>query len=160
MKLLSGIEYKAEEHKRQVTTTQQVTTFQLPEARQATAGHEYILTMLDTKPVSTPVVQPTPAAAPQPARVIAIVQQPQRQASVSAQPASYLVVDDQQPGTFRQLMFTLSPAKTFNPPSVASGQQEGSQHNTSVLISLFGSIPSVLQYKQIDTPQPLSPSQL
>ena len=42
MRLLSEIQYKAEEHKRQVTTTQQVTTFQLPEATQASAGHEYI----------------------------------------------------------------------------------------------------------------------
>ena len=63
-----------------------------------------------------------------------------------AQPASFLVVDDQQPGTTRQLMFTLS--------------QKDSQHNTSGLSSLFGRIPSVLQYQQIDTPQPFSPSQL
>ena len=32
VKLLSEIQYKAEERKRQVTTSQQVTTFQLPEA--------------------------------------------------------------------------------------------------------------------------------
>ena len=38
--------------------------------------------------------------------------------------------------------------------------QEKSQHNTSGLSSLFGGIPSVLQYQQIDTPQPFSPSQL
>ena len=38
VKLLSEIQYKAEEHKRQVTTSQQVTTFQVPEATQATAG--------------------------------------------------------------------------------------------------------------------------
>ena len=111
MKLLSGIQYKAEEWKRQVTTTQQVTTFQLPEASQATAGHEYILMIPDTQPVSPPVVQSTQIAAPQPATVIDNVQQPPRPASVSAQPASYLVVDNQQPGISRQLMFTLSPAK-------------------------------------------------
>ena len=40
VRLLSEIQYKAEERKRQVTS-QQVTTFQLPEATQATAGHEY-----------------------------------------------------------------------------------------------------------------------
>ena len=45
VKLLSEIQYKAEERKRQVTTSQQVTTFQLPEATQATAGCEYILTI-------------------------------------------------------------------------------------------------------------------
>ena len=42
VKLLSGIQYKAEERKRQVTKTQQVTTFQLSEATQATAVREYI----------------------------------------------------------------------------------------------------------------------
>ena len=61
-------------------------------------------------------------------------------------------------------MFALSPTKTFNPPSVASGQQEDSQHNTSGISSLFRSIPTILQYQQfagmIDTPQPFSPSQL
>ena len=59
MKLLSEIQYKAEECKRQVTATQQVTTFQLPEATQATAGDEYMLTIPDTQPVSVPVVHPT-----------------------------------------------------------------------------------------------------
>ena len=48
VKLLSEIQYKTEECKRQVTTSQQVTTFQLPEATQATAGHEYILAILET----------------------------------------------------------------------------------------------------------------
>ena len=116
VKLLSEIQYKAKELRRQVTTTQQVTTFQLPEATQATAGHENILTILDTQPVSIPVVQSTQITTTQPATVIAKVQQPPRLSSASAQPASYLVVDDQQPGTSRQL----SPSKTVNPPS-ASG---------------------------------------
>ena len=49
--LLSEIQYKAKECKRQATTSQQVTTLQLPEATQATAGREYILTILDTQPV-------------------------------------------------------------------------------------------------------------
>ena len=160
VKLLSEIQYKAEECKRQVTTTQQVTTFQLPEATQATAGREYILTIPDTQPVSEPVVQPSQTATTQPTTVIAKVQQLSRPSPASAQPASFLVVDDQQPGISRQLMFTLSPSKTLNLSSVASGQQEESQHNTSGLSSLFGGIPSVLQYQQIDTPQPFSHSQL
>ena len=42
VKLLSEIQYKAEECKRQVTTSQQVTIYQLPEASQATAGREYM----------------------------------------------------------------------------------------------------------------------
>ena len=160
MKLLSEIQYKAKECKTQVTTTQQVTTFQLPEAIQATAEHEYILTIPDTQPVSIPVVQPSQIATTQPSTVIAKIQQPSRPSSASAQPASFLVLDDQQPGTSRQLMFTLTPSKTVNPLSVASGQQEENQHNTSGLSSFFGGIPSVLQYQQIDTPQPFSPSQL
>ena len=159
MKLLCEIQYKAEERKRQVTTNQQVTTFQLPEATQAT-GHEHILTIPDTQPVSIPVGQPTQIATTWHATVIAKVQQLSRPSLVSAQPTSYLVVDDQQPGTSRQLMFSLSPTKTVNPPSVAAVQQEECQHNTSGLSSLFGGIPSILQYQQIDTPQPFLPSQL
>ena len=152
VKLLSETQYKVEEYKRQVTTTQQVTTFQLPEATQAKAGREYILLILDTQPVSIPIVHPTQIAITQPATVIAKVQQPSRPSSASAQPTSYLVVDDQQPGTSRQML--------FKPPSVAASQQEESQHNTSGLSSLFGAIPSVLQHQQTDTPQPFSPSQL
>ena len=152
VKLLSEIQYKAEERKRQVTTSQQFTTFQLPEATQATAGHEYILTILETQAASIPVMQPSQIATTQPATVIAKVQQPSRPSSVSAQPISYVVVDDQQPWTSRQMI--------FNPPSVAASHQEESQHNTSGLSSLFGAIPSVLQYQQMDTPHPFSSSQL
>ena len=152
VKLLSKIQYKAEERKRQVTKIQEVTTYQLPEASQATAGRQYILTILETQPVSIPVVQPTQTATGEPVTVIAKVQQPSRPSSASAQPTSYIVVDDQQPGTSRQMI--------FNPPSVAPSQQEESQHNTSGLSSLFGAIPSVFQYQKMDTPQPFSPSQL
>ena len=49
VKLLSEIQYKAEERKRQVTKSQEVTTYQLPEASQATAGLEYTLTILETR---------------------------------------------------------------------------------------------------------------
>ena len=152
MKLLSEIQYKAEEHKRQVTKSQEVTTYQLPEASQATEGHEYILTIPETQPVSIPVVQPTQTATGELVTVIAKVQQPPRPSSVSAQPTSYVVVDDQQPGTSRQML--------FNPPSLAPTQQEKGQHNTSGLSSLFAAIPSVLTYQQMDRPQPFSPSQL
>ena len=99
-------------------------------------------------------------AAPQPPIVIAKVQQPYRLASASSQPTSFIIVDEQKPEPSRQLMFALSPTKTLNPPSVASGQQEDNQHNFSGFSSLFGSIPSILQSQQIDTPQPFSPSQL
>ena len=130
MKLLSEIQYKAEERKRQVTKSQEVTIFQLPEASQATAGREYILTIPETQPVSIPVVQPTQTATRDPVTVIAKVQQPSRPSSASAQPTSYVVVDDQQPGTSRQMI--------FNPPLVTPSPQEESQHNTSGLSSLFG----------------------
>ena len=114
VKLLNEIQYKAEEGKRQVTTSQEV-TYQLPQA-----GHEYILTIPETQPVSIPVVQPTQTATGEPVTVIAKVQQPSRPSSSSAQPTSYVVVDDQQPGTSRQMI--------FNPPSVAPSQQEETQH--------------------------------
>ena len=148
VKLLSEIQYKAEERKRQVTKSQEATTYQLPETSQAPAGHEYILTIPETQAVSIQIVQPTQTATGQPVTVIAKVQQPPRPSSVSAQPTSYIVEDDQQPGTSRL------------PPSVAASQQEESQHNTCRLYSLFGAIPSVLQYQQMDTPQPFLSSQL
>ena len=151
VKLLSEIQYKAEERKKQVTKSQEVTTYQLPEASQATTGREYILTIPESQPVSIPVVQPTQTATAKPVMVIAKVQQPPRPSSASAQPTSYIVVNDQPPGTSRQML--------FNPPSVAPSQQEESQHNTSGLPSLFAAIPSVLTYQQMDTP-PFSPSQL
>ena len=95
MKLFSEIQYKAKERKRQVTKSQEVTTFQLPKALQATAGREYISTIPETQPVSIPVVQPTQTATGEPVKVIAKVQQPSRPSLVSAQPTSYVIVDDQ-----------------------------------------------------------------
>ena len=109
----------------------------------------HILTIPETQPVSIPVVQPTQKATGKPVTVIAKVQQPRRPSSASAQPTPYIVLDDQQPGTSRQML--------FNPPSVA--QEEESEHNTSGLSSLFAVIPSVLTYQQMDTPQQFSPSQ-
>ena len=121
VKLLSEIQYKAEERKRQVTTSQEVTTYHLPEASQATAGREYVLTIPETQPVSIPVVQPQQTTTGQPVTVIAKVQQPLRPSSASAQPTSDIVVDDQQPGTSRQMI--------FNPPSVTPSQPaERAQH--------------------------------
>ena len=58
VKLLSEIQYKAKERKRQVTRSQEVTTYQLPEASQSTAGREYVLAIPETQPVSIPLVQP------------------------------------------------------------------------------------------------------
>ena len=74
VKLLSEIQYKTKARKRQVTKSQEVTIYQLPEASQATAGCEYILTIPETQAVSIPVVQPTQTATTQHVTVIAKVQ--------------------------------------------------------------------------------------
>ena len=87
------------------TKSQEVTTYHLPEASQATAGGEYMLTILETQPVSFTVVQPTQTATGELVTVIANVQQPSRPSSASAKPTSYIVVDDQQPETSRQMIF-------------------------------------------------------
>ena len=113
MKLFSEIQYKAEERKRQVTKSQEVTTYQLPEASQSTVGWEYILTSLETQPVSIPLVQPQQTTTGQPVTVIAKVQQPSGPSSPSAQPTCYVVVDDQQPGTSRQMIFQPTFSCTF-----------------------------------------------
>ena len=78
VKLLSEIQYKAKDHKRQVTNSQEVSTYQLPQASRATARYEYMLTIPETQPVSIPVVQPTQIATGEPVTVIAKVQQPPR----------------------------------------------------------------------------------
>ena len=119
MKLLSEIQYKAEERKREVTKNKEVTTYQLPQTSQSTAGQEYILTIPETQTVSIPVVPPTQTSTGEPVTVIAKVQQQQPQrpssSSSSTQPAtSYVVVDDQHPGSSRQMI--------YNPPSVAPSQ--------------------------------------
>ena len=68
--------------------------------------------------VSIPVVQPTRTSTGEPVTVIAKVHQqqpPRPSSSPSTQPAmSYIVVDDQQPGSSRQMI--------YNPPSVAPSQ--------------------------------------
>ena len=74
VKLLSEIQLRAEKRKRQVTTSQQVITYQLPEASQSTAGREYILTILGTQPISIPVVQPQLTTTGLPVTVIVKVQ--------------------------------------------------------------------------------------
>ena len=102
-------------------------------------------------------MQPCQIAAPHPPTVIAKVH-PQTSASVLSQPAYFIVVDDQQSGPSRQLILALSPTKTYNLPSVTSRQQEDSQHKTSGLSSVFGTIQSLLQYQEIDIPRPFSPS--
>ena len=115
---------------------------------------DHILTIQETQTVSIPVVQPTQTSTGEPVTVIAKVQQPPTpsSSSPSTQPATSYIVDDQHLGTSRQMI--------YKPPSVAPSQQEESQHNTSGLSSLFAAIPSILQYQQIDTAQPFSPSQL
>ena len=81
VKLLSEIQYKAEKRKREVTKSKKVTTYQLPQASQSTAGQEYTLTIPETQTVSIPVVQPTQTSTGEPITVIAKVQQQQQQKS-------------------------------------------------------------------------------
>ena len=111
VKLLSEVQYKAEECKRQVTKSQQINTYQHPEASQSTAGWKDILTIPETQPVSVPV-EPQLTTRGQPVTAI----EKAGPSSASAQPTSCLVVDDQQPVTSRQVI--------FNPPSVAPSQPE------------------------------------
>ena len=105
MKLFSEIQYKAEECKRGVTKSQEVTTYRLPEASQSTAGQGSILTILETQPVTIPVVQPQQTTTEQPVTVIAKVQQPLGPPSSAAQPTSYVVMDEQEPRMSRQIIF-------------------------------------------------------
>ena len=86
----------------------QVTGHHIAEATQATAGREYMLTIPETQAIYIPVVQPTQIATTQPATVIAKVQQPSRPSS-SASTQPYVVVDDQHPGTSRQMIFQPPP---------------------------------------------------
>ena len=132
VKLLSEIQYKPEECKRQVTTSQEVTTYQVPEASQTTAGWEYILTIPETQGVSIPVVQPQQTTSEKPVTVIAKIQQPLGPSSSAAQPTSYLVLDDQQAGTSKEMI--------FNPPSLAPSQQEETRYNTSGFSGFFGAM--------------------
>ena len=129
VKLLSEIQYKAKERKRQVTKSKEVTTYQLPEALQSTAGWEYILTIPEIQPVSIPVVLPQHTTTGQPVTVIAKVQQPSGPPSSSAQPTSYVVVDDQQPGT--QLQPAPSPVPSSTNYEQSRPPSQSSQHSHS-----------------------------
>ena len=103
VKPLSGMQYKAEECKRQVPTTPQaqVTTFQVPEPTQATTGLEIILMIPDTQQVSPQLaVKPSQVSAPQPPTLIVKLQPQRSQQSSSSSlssslSTSFLVVDDQ-----------------------------------------------------------------
>ena len=122
-------------------------TFQQPQ-QPVPAAREYILTIPETQMPASQVIQPA-----QQSQVAAKGQQQQSR----GQPTSLPVVKHQQAGPSRQLSFTLTLTKQFKPPSVASGTGEERQHNTSGLSGLFGNLPSVLSYQQINTPQPFSP---
>ena len=147
--LLINIQSKAEEHGHQLNQPQQQTlshsssaastivphTFQQPQ-QPAPAARECILTIPETGMPSSQVIQPT-----QQSQVASKIQQQQ----FRGQPTSFIVVDDQQQaGPSRPFMFTLTPTKHFNPPSVASATGEEGQHNISGLSSFFGNLQSVM----------------
>ena len=70
---------------------------------------------------------------------------PRGQEQPRGRQSSYLFVDGQQPGTLRQLHFTISPSNSCNPPSVASVTEESS--HISGLSTPFGNIQSVMSYQ-------------
>ena len=76
-----------------------------------------------------------PNANKQPAQQRQVV--PRGQQQLRGPQTSYLVVDKQQVGTPRQLHFTISPSKHFNPMSVASVIGEESLRNISGLSGLL-----------------------
>ena len=109
MKLLSEIQYKAEERKRQVTKSQEVTTYQLPVTVHSRAGIRTHHTGNSTSLHST-------CAASADYHRTACYSDCESTATIRASiivstATSYVVVDDQQSGTSRQMI--------FNPPSVA-----------------------------------------
>ena len=61
-------------------------------------------------------------------------------AAIQRQQTSFLVVYDQQAGPSRPLMFTLTPTKHFNRPSVVFATCKESQNNISGLLSFFGNL--------------------
>ena len=76
-----------------------------------------------------------------------VIQQAQQsQVALRGQPTSFVIVDDHQPGPSRPFTFTLTPAKHFNPLSLASVTGEESQHNMSGLSSFFANLQSVMSY--------------
>ena len=77
--------------------------------------------------IATQVIQPV-----QQSQVVSRGQQPR------GQQISYLVDDEQQPRTSRQLHFTISPSKSFNTPSVVSVTGGDTSHNIPGLSNLFG----------------------
>ena len=118
-------------------------------SHQQPAAREYILTTPETQMPSIQVIQHT-----QQSQVASKGQQQQS----GEQPISFIVVDDQQQAEpSRQLTFSLTLTKHFNPPSVSSGTGEESQHNISGLSSFSRNLQSLVSYQQIDKPQPFLP---
>ena len=90
VKILSGLQYKAKERKRQVTTTRQIqlTMFQIPQAPQSVTGHEYILTI--------PEMQQVTASQPQAPTAVTKLQKSQQSSAVISTANIF-----QQPGSSR-----------------------------------------------------------
>ena len=102
------------------TYTHEPQTFQLKQS--AISATEYILVIPETHMPATQVIQPA-----QRSQVVLRGQQKPKGPQTSC-----VVVNDQQPGTSRQLLFTISPSKVFNPLSVASVTDEESEHLRTV----------------------------
>ena len=99
----------------------------------AASGREYIMTIPKTQMPASQVIKPA-----QQTQVV-----PRGQQQSRGQQTSYIVIDNQQPRTSRQLHFTISPTKAFNAPSVASVTGD-EVHTTSNNSCIFGNLQSVM----------------
>ena len=92
--------------------------------------------------------------------VIQLAQQcqvhPEHSINLGGQPASFVVLDNQQARPSRPLTFTPTLTERFNPLSVPTATGEEISHNISALSSFFGNLESVMSYRQINTQQPFS----
>ena len=145
VKLLSNIQSKAEEYGHQLQQPQQQTllrsssaastfvlqTFKQPQQPAPAAIREYILTIPETQMPSSQVIQSS--------QQIQVASKGQQQ-QPRGQPTFFLVINDQQAGPTRPLMFTLTPKKHFNPLSVESATGENSQHNIFGISCFFGNL--------------------
>ena len=129
------------------TSTYVPQTFQ---QQPAPAGREYILTTPETQMPASKAIQ----TAQQNQMAPRGQQQPRGQLTF------FVVVDDQQAGCSRPLIFTLTPMKPLNPPSIASATGKESLRNISGYSDFLGNLQSVMRYQQIDTPQTFPPGDL
>ena len=130
MKLLSGTQSRVEQYHFHICATTDLSA-----ADTAATAREYIFIIPETQMPASQAIQPV-----QQSLMVSRGQQQPR-----GPQTSYLVIDEQKPGTSRQLYVTISPTKAFNPPSVASVTCEESSHNISRASAAASSAPAPQQ---------------